>query len=608
MKKREIRGGIVPLLLFLLAAVCLLCVVLGSNQATTARPLQLSFEGEYSRDGETWIPLTDSADLSALDGDLYLRGHFSYELGEGGRLYYYQDHIGVTFYRNGTLLAMDTVSECKELGLALMPSLCGSQWSYVTTDGITAEDPVEIRLHNPHAHGNGDAYREFLNSLYNSPDTTYIMESFLKPRSLPLQIAGIMLMIAALMLLGAAAASGILRVPMGGTLWKYGLAAFFAGGFVILDTVNISFVSELVVLNTYGRQLCMMLSIYCVGLRLRDAFTGRARSVARAAMLLSGLLDGVLVLLSFTGVLVIYDTGIWWAASQLILCPLLIVCAVVTLRGGTRKNRLTLIGGSLLCAAVLLDLAGVGQSIYSHGTCAKIVFALLFVLYVAAAAKNIVTDHQASLRAKKLEKELEESRIAITLSQIQPHFLYNSLSSISALCRDAPEAQAALSDFADYLRGNMDSLASREQIPFAQELRHIETYLRLEKLRFGELLRVEYDIQASDFLLPPLTVQPIVENAVKHGACQKREGGTVILRTRREGSVVTITVEDDGVGFDTERPPRDGRSHVGIQNVRSRLRQMAGGELEIRSVPGAGTTAVITLPATPEPGKKGTAS
>ena len=202
MKEKWKNNWIVPLLLFLLAAICLLTVVLRSNQSSLSKPLPQTFTGEYSRDGEVWYPLDDNADLNALDGDLFLRGHFSYDIFDGGRLYYYQNHIGVTIYLNGELLLIDTISEYEEEGLALEPSMCGRRWDYIMPPGITTEDVVELRLHNPHSHGNSSAYRDFLNTLYNSPNTSYILESYLKPYSSPLQIAGIVLLIAALMLLG----------------------------------------------------------------------------------------------------------------------------------------------------------------------------------------------------------------------------------------------------------------------------------------------------------------------------------------------------------------------------------------------------------------------
>ena len=127
MKEKWKNNWIVPLLLFLLAAICLLTVVLRSNQSSLSKPLPQTFTGEYSRDGEVWYPLDDNADLNALDGDLFLRGHFSYDIFDGGRLYYYQNHIGVTIYLNGELLLIDTISEYEEEGLALEPSLCGSR-------------------------------------------------------------------------------------------------------------------------------------------------------------------------------------------------------------------------------------------------------------------------------------------------------------------------------------------------------------------------------------------------------------------------------------------------------------------------------------------------
>ena len=194
------------------------------------------------------------------------------------------------------------------------------------------------------------------------------------------------------------------------------------------------------------------------------------------------------------------------------------------------------------------------------------------------------------------ERQLTESRISVMLSQIQPHFLYNSINAIRELCRiDAEEARDALGDFAVYLRGNMDSLVSRTPVHFSKELKHIENYLKLEKLRFGDDLNIVYDIHEMDFFLPSLTVQPLVENAVNHGICEKEDGGTLTLRTYKDVETIVIEVIDDGIGFDIENSVRqeDGRSHIGIENVRNRLKQMCDGRLTIRSSHGKGTVATI---------------
>ena len=139
--------------------------------------------------------------------------------------------------------------------------------------------------------------------------------------------------------------------------------------------------------------------------------------------------------------------------------------------------------------------------------------------------------------------------------------------------------------------------AESGKIPFEKELSHVETYLNLEKMRFEERLNVVYDIEETDFCLPSLVVQPLVENAVKHGICKKEEGGTLIIKTAKIYNRIVISIIDDGVGFDTKVNKKDnsGRHHIGIQNVRDRLAQMAGGELIIRSTPGVGTKAYIVL-------------
>lgn len=460
--------------------------------------------------------------------------------------------------------------------------------------GIMTTDKVEIRLHNPHSHGNSSAYRDFLNTLYNAPDTSYILESYLKPYSFPLQIAGIVLIIAALMLLGAALASGLMRAPMGGSLWKYGLLTLFMGGFVILDTVGISFVSELVVFNTYARQLCMMLAVYCMGLCVCDTLTEKRRKATKGAMLLSALLDGILIVLSFSGVTVIYDTGIYWMASQVVLCPLLIVCAAVELHK-RKKNRSILLSCVFLPSAVLLDIAGVGRSIYSHGTCTKAVFALLFVLYAAGTAKRIVIDHQASIRAKQLEKELEDSRIATMLSQIQPHFIYNTLGTVEQLCKEQPEVASNLvHHFSLYLRGNFSELDSTAPILLSKEMEHVRHYVEIEHIRFPDM-EVRFQLDAEDFLLPALSVQPLVEIAIKHGLMGLESGGTVTVSSYETDRDYCVSVVDDGIGFDPSIL-LDDRKHIGIRNIRGRIEAMCGGTLTVESAPGKGTKAVITIP------------
>jgi len=195
------------------------------------------------------------------------------------------------------------------------------------------------------------------------------------------------------------------------------------------------------------------------------------------------------------------------------------------------------------------------------------------------------------------EKELAASKISLMLSQIKPHFLYNSLAIIQRLCAKDPKlAEETVVEFTEYLRGNMDSLAVESLIPFAKELHHLESYLALEKKRFGARLNVVYEIFTENFSLPVLTVQPIVENAVRHGVTKREEGGTVTIRTEESEKDIVITVRDDGAGFDPDAKKHGGRQGIGMENVSKRLAAMCGGALTVTSAAGIGTTVIMTIP------------
>lgn len=209
---------------------------------------------------------------------------------------------------------------------------------------------------------------------------------------------------------------------------------------------------------------------------------------------------------------------------------------------------------------------------------------------------NIQFEHELAL--KRQEKALAEQRIDIMLSQIKPHFLYNALGTIACLCRTDPEkAERATEEFAMFLRANMDSLKNREPIPFEKELAHVKHYLYLEKQRFQERLQVNYDIRATDFYVPPLSLQPLVENAVRHGILQKKEGGTVTIRTFETEEDAFVVVMDDGIGMERAAglPDLGDHAHIGLENVRERLESMVEGEMKMESN-GAGTVVTLRIP------------
>ena len=218
----------------------------------------------------------------------------------------------------------------------------------------------------------------------------------------------------------------------------------------------------------------------------------------------------------------------------------------------------------------------------------SIVISIEILFLFANVRKNAALAHE--------EKKNKEAEIRLMMSQIQPHFIYNSLSSISTLIKINPdEAQKALDNFTEYLRANLSSLSDTHCIAFSDELRHIETYVSLEEVRFGERVHVVFDIQDNDFLVPPLSIQPLVENALKHGILKRLEGGTAPLKTYATEEAHIVEIIDDGVGFDADSIDGAGSEHVGLRNVSRRIASMSNGEIEVESTIGKGTRIVVTF-------------
>lgn len=195
-------------------------------------------------------------------------------------------------------------------------------------------------------------------------------------------------------------------------------------------------------------------------------------------------------------------------------------------------------------------------------------------------------------------KKLQEQQTNLMISQIQPHFIYNCLSSISYLCKKDPDkAEQAIDDFSLYLRHNFSNISESKLVPFEKEVEHTQNYLKLEKLRFGEKIKTEFDLKVTNFYIPSLSLQPMVENAVKHGITKKIEGGTIKISSREDMEHIYVRIEDDGVGVDfSTLKHKDERVHLGIENTKDRLVALSKGTLTISSIPNVGTTVIITIP------------
>jgi len=282
----------------------------------------------------------------------------------------------------------------------------------------------------------------------------------------------------------------------------------------------------------------------------------------------------------------IYIRGPLFFLSYLFIAIELIVLsiyAVFALPNRLKATGYVAFGAFPLLFSLLLLFLPLASPMMDFST---VISCLILNSFVAIEGKKKALENEARLTKYKTD---------IMLSQIGPHFIYNTLSTISALCTiDPQKAQALSADFTDYLRNNLNLAKSERLSTFEEELNHTKKYLEIEKVRFGKKLNVEYDIRETEFMLPSLTLQPIVENAVKHGITQKREGGTVCIATEKRGDRFAITIRDDGVGFDTGAvAPREG--HYGIANTAERLKLLLGGDLRIESSVGIGTKVTILV-------------
>lgn len=214
----------------------------------------------------------------------------------------------------------------------------------------------------------------------------------------------------------------------------------------------------------------------------------------------------------------------------------------------------------------------------------------LFLLSVTAVMK------QKRKLAKK-EQELYDMQINILSAQISQHFIYNTLTTIKYLCKkDALLAAETVDEFAGYLRGNLEALTGDKTIWFSEELMHVKNFLAIEQKRFGKRINVIYDIREEAFMLPPLTLQPIVENAVKHGIAPKEQGGTIRISTGKNDTDYWIRVEDDGVGYCVKERAKEKKRHIGMCNVAGRVGGLCGGSVKVLSSFGEGTKVLIKIP------------
>lgn len=595
--------------LFVLFALLIVKSSVNNNQAVMPTGANIYFEGEYSIDGGVWNKIEEGQHIPATEGDVTLRGRFHMSApggeyiglaGKGTPIAFLLDHVNVKVYESGQE-PYELYNENPRVG----SSACGEIWLTYVLRGET-DEPVEIVIHNPHEFGNNTAVDSFLSGIDFWTGTAFeekVLSSGENQRYL-----GLLFCIGAIVLMGIALFSSLIHIPKNILIWMFGFVTFFAGVYFTYSAPGTYFWSELIQVNTAIIGVSMM--YYMLFLTAVIAhFATKTQRICRYIVVALGVIDSALILLPFVTKVYFFDTLTYWTAAQSVANIILTVCLIKELVGAKGRKKLGYAGMILPLAAFAVDAVATAYGYWKGGEVSKYVFVGLFISVLAVVLFVIPQNILALRRAKELElqrsrleieknaiaAELKESRISIMLSQIRPHFIYNTLGTIERLCLKDPQmAFELVRNFSLYLRGNFSELDSVAPIRFSEEMKHVQYYVNIEKVRFPDMT-IEYELDTSDFALPAITVQPLVENAIKHGLMPLESGGRVVIRSYETDTHFCVEVADNGAGFDTSASI-DKKEHVGLHNIRERLKAIVNGDLTVESKVGAGTRATIMIP------------
>ena len=594
---------VVGILLLLFLAVFLLWFYNStSTQAVPALIAQVYFDGEYKVADGDWQKITDGEHIPATDGDVTLRGNFHMRAPDGEYVGIYRGELPIAFYTNHinlTIIEGDGEPFVMDMENRIYGrSACGVNWTAHTLMS-DSEDTIEIIVHNPHEFGNETAVDELLSSMALWAGIEF--EQGILAEGEPVRNAGMLLILVSIVFLGIALFSTLIHIKNSGIVWLLGLVVLFAGAYTTYNAGGVSFWSESIVSNT--TVLCFSMMLYMLFLLMSISYLLKStKIIGEITTVLLALTDAVFFVLPIFSDVYFYDTLVWWAAVQIIANVIFLVCVVKEFIESKTKERWLYAGVTLPLFAFVVDVVGVELGAWRGGVISQYVFVILFSIAMITVLKFIPQSINAATKAKELEMEkivlnaqLSESRISTMMSQIRPHFIYNTLGSIEQLCKlDPPKAGELVHNFAKYLRGNFGELDNPKPILMSQEMEHVHHYISIENVRFPDMT-FSFEMNSDDFHIPARTVQPIVENAIKHGLMKLQKGGVIRVATYETDTEYCISVEDDGVGFDTGAL-LDDRKHVGLRNIRERLKVMVNGTLEIESTVGVGTKVVVKIP------------
>lgn len=319
----------------------------------------------------------------------------------------------------------------------------------------------------------------------------------------------------------------------------------------------------------------------------------RLETAVTALQLMHFLALGLLAVTPFTGAIYYIDEINTYHRGPLYICwqglTVISFLFIVTVYIVRRKKTDRFLR-QIICTASVIPILGfmmniTGSGISFNNISVSVSALIIFFFYERYRADIAIRKYHELdlLQTQLIEKKLalEQSNNAVLMTQIQPHFINNSLMALRSRCCDYPEIYRSITQFSKYLHSHFDAIGDTKMISFEQEMENIEAYLDLERENYGDRLQIEYSIECDDFLIPALTVQPLVENAVRHGIGPYEQGGTVYIKTFRKNDDICIEIIDDGSGKNSLTEQQKKRRGIGIENVRSRLWITNTGKLEL---------------------------
>ena len=587
-----------PIVITVCVIACVLAAigyaVLHSWEAELAMSLPLELiPTEFSSDGGvTWQPVGTGEELHKQRSDVAIRGHFNLDIMEGWILNLDFLHMQMALWVNGEFVT----SYARDFH-EIRPEWCTDIWMCFEMPAISTEDLVEFRLYSLHPSGARiGAYEKVLSSIM-------LGEPFFVYQHISAQNAlnhnfGLTLMIIGIVLFCIAFVALWMKSPLQKIMMYTALFAFGEGLFWLADAAEIShYINNSIVFFSVGRYVSRMLCIYALLSTMAELVNGKAQIIAQTAAYSNGLLCIGYLILNLAGGVTFCESEQIWYGLEVLLLLVGFGCCLWAFKHVQKSvwQILRLLTLGIAFVSLLCDFGTLLFGWHTEMELSKWVCGLVAALHAAALLVQLPGSYAAIRRAEKLSEELHNSHIVLAMSQIRTHFVFNVLNAISGLCKSDPEqADMQIVLFSRYLRNNIDIMQEDHPIPFEKELEHMHNYVDLEQLRFGEKIILDENYEYVNFVIPSLVMQPLVENAIKHGLLPKAGGGVIRVNTSRRGDGVLIEIADNGIGFDTSKNVDS--ASVGLSNVRFRVEKMMNGRMQVESTPNVGTLVRLWLP------------